>query len=80
MSTLSLQILSQEKLLFSGDVSVVYVPAKEGMMGVLPHHIPFIGQLKKGHIKVLISMEEKIFSIEGGFIHVEKQKTSILVY
>jgi F-type H+-transporting ATPase subunit epsilon len=80
MNTFMLHILSQTKNYFEGQVSAVYIPAVKGTMGILPRHELMIGQLKKGKIKVVLaSLAEEIIEIEGGFINVEKDKTSILV-
>ena len=35
-------IVSQDRIVFSGDVDIVVLPGAEGVMGVLPNHAPLL--------------------------------------
>ena len=41
-------LVSPEKMVFSGEVEQVDVPGAEGDFGVLAHHAPLIAMLKPG--------------------------------
>ena len=46
------EIISPEKIVFSGDVKMVTLPSYEGDMSVLKDHISIITYLRPGKIKV----------------------------
>ena len=48
MATFHFDLVSPEKLLFSGEVNQVDVPGSEGDFGVLPAHAPVITTLRPG--------------------------------
>jgi len=50
--TFKLEIISPEKIIFSGTANMVTFPAYEGDMSVLKNHISLITFLKPGIIKV----------------------------
>ena len=47
-----IEIISPEKIIFSGDTETVTIPAYEGDMGLLKNHISLITFLRPGIIKV----------------------------
>ena len=47
-----LEIISPEKIIFSGNASMATLPSYEGDMSVLKHHISIITFLRPGIIKV----------------------------
>lgn len=57
-----LEIITPEKKIYSGEVSLVNLPGSDGSFGILENHAPIISTLKAGTIKVL--------QIEGGEIKV----------
>ena len=52
MATFHFDLVSPEKVLFSGEVSQVDVPGSEGDFGVLAGHAPYIATLKPGVLKI----------------------------
>lgn len=77
---MKLTISKIDKVLFSGDAESVSVPATDGMMTILGHHMPLITTLKKGNI-VVKSKDEKpiVLTIDKGFLEVGKTETVILL-
>ena len=51
-TTFELQIISPEKIIFSGDVTIAKLPSYEGDMSILKNHISIITFLRPGIIKV----------------------------
>ena len=49
MATFHFDLVSPEKLLFSGEVDQVDVPGTEGDFGVLAGHAPTVSALRPGH-------------------------------
>jgi len=79
MATFHFDLVSPEKLLFSGDVEQVDVPGAEGDFGVLPRHAPLISTLRPGVIRVFEGREIKnrIF-VAGGFAEVTPERCTVL--
>ena len=65
--TFKLEIISPEKIIFSGTTNMVTFPAYEGDMSVLKNHISLITFLKPGIIKVQKKEEdfEEFFVKDG---------------
>jgi F-type H+-transporting ATPase subunit epsilon len=77
---MTLEILTPEKKIYSGDVYGVQLPGIDGLFEVLNRHAPLVSALKKGNLKVL---QEKAhttsFAIESGFVEVLDNKATVLV-
>ncbi|MBS1928305.1 MAG: ATP synthase F1 subunit epsilon [Chitinophagaceae bacterium] len=77
---MTLEILTPEQTLFSGDVYGVQLPGISGLFEVLDKHAPLVSALKAGHLKILKDKSNtEIFSIQGGFVEVLNNKTIVLV-
>jgi F-type H+-transporting ATPase subunit epsilon len=50
MATMHFELVSPERILFSGDVQAVLLPATEGDMTVMSGHAPAITTLKAGFV------------------------------
>ena len=59
-----LEIISPEKIIFSGDVKIVVLPSYEGDMSILKNHISIITFLRPGVIRV----QKKEANIEDFFV------------
>lgn len=73
-----LDITSQDRCVFSGDVDMIVIPGSAGEMGILPHHAPLLSTLKMGVIKVRTKGEELIFTVAGGIVEVQPDSVIIL--
>jgi len=76
---LNLEILSPEKVIFTGDVSGVKMPGIGGSFEVLTDHAPLISALSKGIVRVNSSAGKEEFQIQSGFVEVLNNKVVILV-
>ena len=64
-----LEIISPEKIIFSGDVKIVVLPSYEGDMSILKNHISIITFLRPGIIKVQINESDfNEFFVQDGTI------------
>lgn len=79
MATFRFELVSPERILFSGDVVSVIVPALEGEMTVLAGHAPMVATLKAGIILVQTTSDNgKEFFVNGGLIEINAGATTIL--
>ena len=63
-----LEIISPEKIIFSGDAKMVVLPSYEGDMSILKNHISIITFLRPGIIKVQINNDFNEFFIQDGTV------------
>ena len=71
-------IVSQDRMVFEGDVDIVVLPGTDGEMGILPHHAPLLTTLKIGVIKVRSSGKEEVFTVAGGVAEVQPDVVTVL--
>jgi F-type H+-transporting ATPase subunit epsilon len=83
---MTLEILTPEKKLYSGEVYGVQMPGISGSFEVLDKHAPLISALKAGKVKVLRDKPSGsaapaglMFTIQGGFVEVLNNKVTVLV-
>jgi F-type H+-transporting ATPase subunit epsilon len=72
------EIVSQDRIVFQGNVDIVVLPGSEGEMGILPHHTPLLTVLKYGIITVRKKSEEEHFTVAGGFAEVMPDQVTVL--
>jgi F-type H+-transporting ATPase subunit epsilon len=75
---LMLEIVTPERLAFSGEVDSVNCPGIEGELGILPHHAPLISTLGFGELRIRRGGDEEYFAIAGGFLQVRPDKVVVL--
>ena len=78
MSTIKLDIVAAEGVVWSGDVEEVIAPGVEGQLGILPHHAPLMTTLQAGELRAKVGGEEVCIVISGGFLEVRPDKVVIL--
>lgn len=81
MATVHIELVSVERMLWSGEATMVIARTTEGELGVLPGHAPLLGELAPGGI-VRIQQEgggeELVFAVHGGFLSVTEDGVSVL--
>ncbi len=78
MATFHFELVSPEKLLFSGDVEQVDVPGAEGDFGVLAGHAPFVSTIRPGILTVHGANGEQKIVVLGGFAEVSAAGLTVL--
>ena len=77
---MTLEILTPERRLYSGEVYGIQLPGIDGKFEVLDRHAPIVSALGKGNLKVLKDKNTATnFIIESGFIEVLNNKATVLV-
>lgn len=78
---MTLEILTPERKIFSGDVYGVQLPGINGLFEVLDKHAPLVSALKNGQLKILKDKQNNTvtYSIQSGFVEVLNNKTTVLV-
>jgi F-type H+-transporting ATPase subunit epsilon len=78
--TFRLELITQEKVLISEDVSYAVVPSESGPLGVLPRHAPLLGALAIGILKVrdTAKKEFNVF-VDRGFFMISREGITLVV-
>jgi F-type H+-transporting ATPase subunit epsilon len=76
--TIHLEIVTPEKLVFSGTVDSLIVPATTGYMGILPGHSPLLAELGIGEISYKISGLADFLFCSWGFLEVLPDRVVVL--
>jgi F-type H+-transporting ATPase subunit epsilon len=76
--TIQCEIVSQDRVVFSGDADIVVIPGMDGQMGILPRHTPVLTALNYGIITVRKKGYEEHFTVAGGIAEVLPEKVTIL--
>lgn len=76
--SMTLEIVTPERLIFSGVVDSVVAPGISGLLGIYPYHCPLLTILRAGELKINKDSDEIYVAIGGGFMEVRKDKIIIL--
>lgn len=78
-STIRCDIVSAEKEIFHGNVSMVIATGEMGELGIAPRHAPLITRLKPGQVRLkLENGDEQFFYVSGGILEVQPQVVTVL--
>ncbi len=75
---LKVEVVSQDRLVWSGEADMVVLPGASGQMGILPDHAPLLTTLKPGFMHVKQGDREEVFTIVGGFAEVQPDQVIVL--
>ena len=78
MATFQFDLVSPEKLLFTGEVTQVDVPGSEGDFGVLAGHAPMVTTLRPGILVVYRDGGDLRVVVNGGFAEVSPAGLTVL--
>jgi F-type H+-transporting ATPase subunit epsilon len=78
MATFHFDLVSPEKVLFSGEVSQVDVPGSEGDFGVLAGHAPLVTTLRPGVLVIYSEREAQRIVVDDGFAEVGPAGLTVL--
>jgi len=77
---MTLEILTPESKVFSGDVYGVQLPGISGLFELLDKHAPMVSALKQGNLKILKDKNASAsYAIKSGFVEVLNNKVTVLV-
>jgi F-type H+-transporting ATPase subunit epsilon len=78
VSSIKLDIVTAERVVYSGDVDMVIAPGVEGQLGILPHHAPLMTMLQAGELVARKGGQDEIMAISGGFLEVRPDRVIVL--
>jgi F-type H+-transporting ATPase subunit epsilon len=80
MATMQVELVSPEKVVFSGEATqVITRTLGGGEIAFLPGHAPFLGALTENHTRITLEDGSHLdVAVHGGFVQVGNNKVSIL--
>jgi F-type H+-transporting ATPase subunit epsilon len=80
MATMQVELVSPEKVVFSGEATqVITRTLGGGEIAFLAGHAPFLGALTECHTRITLADGEQVdVAVHGGFVQVSHNKVSIL--
>ncbi len=77
--TLDVQVVSPERVQYSGEARMVTCRTTDGELAFLTDHAPLIGALGIGEVRIATeSGEDEVAAVHGGFVEVRNNKVVIL--
>ena len=77
---MTLEILTPERKIFSGEVYGVQLPGISGLFEILDKHAPMVSALKEGRLKILTNKTSTVsYKIQSGFAEIINNKATVLV-
>ena len=80
MADITVQLVSVDRMLWSGQASILTAQTTEGEIGILPGHEPLLGQLKENGVVTIRPTEGEriVAAVQGGFLSVQGDEVTIL--
>ncbi|QOS98199.1 F0F1 ATP synthase subunit epsilon [Brevibacterium sp. JNUCC-42] len=79
MSKMIIEIVTPERVVYSGDATMVIARGVKGELGILPNHTPLVTPLKIAPVRIKQEGDkETIIAVSGGFMEVRGQTVTIL--
>ncbi len=79
MPAFALEVVTPERVAYSGQVISLQAPGSEGGFGVLAGHIPLLTGLQIGRLRFVEEDGNEVkMAISGGFVEVRREQVSVL--
>jgi F-type H+-transporting ATPase subunit epsilon len=76
---LAVELVSADRLVWSGEASFVVARTAEGEMGVLPGHAPVLAVLAEGELRITpASGDAVVAQLDSGFLSVEHDRVTVV--
>jgi F-type H+-transporting ATPase subunit epsilon len=78
MATFHFDLVSPEKIAFSGDVDQVDIPGVEGDFGVMAGHAPLVASIRPGVMTVTVGGKREKIIVLGGLAEISDKGLTVL--
>lgn len=68
--TLTLRVITPERIALDAEVSSLRLPGTDGGIGILPRHAPMIAALDSGLLRYSSGGKDQVMFVSGGFCEV----------
>ncbi|KKQ66453.1 MAG: ATP synthase epsilon chain [Candidatus Daviesbacteria bacterium GW2011_GWA2_38_24] len=78
MSQINLKVVTPERLVFEDIVDMVTVPAPDGPLGILPHHISLMSKVSPGELQIKKGGKENFLAVGEGIVQVAGSEVIVM--
>ncbi|CAM3311357.1 MULTISPECIES: F0F1 ATP synthase subunit epsilon [Brevibacillus] len=79
MSKMTVEVVTPERVVYSGQASMVIARGVQGDLGILPKHMPMVTPLKIAPVQIKVEGDQVVrMAVSGGFMEVRGDKVTIL--
>jgi len=76
---MQVELVSPERILFSGEADMVTCRTESGDIAFLPNHAPFLGTLQTHPVKIVLTGGgEELVAVRGGLVEVSNNRVILL--
>ncbi|RNB82674.1 F0F1 ATP synthase subunit epsilon [Brevibacillus panacihumi] len=79
MSKMTVEVVTPERVVYSGQAEMVIARGVQGDLGILPNHMPMVTPLKTAPVQIKVEGDQTMrMAVSGGFMEVRGDKVTIL--
>ena len=79
MSKMTVEVVTPERVVYSGQAEMVIARGVQGDLGILPNHMPLVTPLKTAPVRIKVEGGQEVrVAVSGGFMEVRGDKVTIL--
>jgi F-type H+-transporting ATPase subunit epsilon len=76
---MQVELVSPERVLYTGEAQMVLARTEDGEIGFLPNHAPFVATLVPGRVRIVKEDgSEELAAVHSGFVEVRDNRVIIL--
>ena len=76
---MQVELVSPERVLYTGEANMVIARTTDGEIGFLPGHAPFVAALAPGRVRIMVEGGgEEVAAVHSGFVEVRDNRVIIL--
>lgn len=76
---MKLEIISPEKIVYSGNAELITLPGLKGSFTILDKHAPIISGLNKGTLLYRNEGKEESLTVSGGFVEAKNDVVTVCI-
>jgi F-type H+-transporting ATPase subunit epsilon len=78
-ATFQLDVVSADRMIWSGEATMVITRTLEGEVGIMANHAPLLGVLAPGTVEIRPAEGQTVVAaVDGGFLSVANNRISVL--
>lgn len=79
MSKMTVEVVTPERVVYSGQAEMVIARGVQGDLGILANHMPMVTPLKTAPVQIKVEGDQTLrMAVSGGFMEVRGDKVTIL--
>lgn len=79
MSKMTVEVVTPERVVYSGQATMVIARGVDGDLGIMPNHMPLVTPLKIAPVRIITDGDKETkIAVSGGFMEIRGEKLTIL--